>query len=116
MNLVREILRRVEVEKGAYVKAPMEVEGYEQEEVDYHVIRMREAGLLEAAWSDTSGSEKIFRRIGPLTWKGHDFLDAIRDDTVWNKTQSKVKSAVGSTSLEVIKAVAEGFARSSLGL
>jgi hypothetical protein len=51
-----------------------------------------------------------------ITYAGHNFLDAVRNDTVWRKTMEKVGSAVGSTSLEIIKSVAESYAKQLLGL
>ena len=47
---------------------------------------------------------------------GHDMLAAIRDDTVWNRTKTKVNSTVGSASLEIMKGVAEGITKGLLGL
>ena len=36
--------------------------------------------------------------IQRLTWDGHDFLDAIRSKSVWNKT----KDAVGSSGFQSV--------------
>lgn len=27
-----------------------------------------------------------------LTWQGHEFLDSIKSDTIWNKTKEEIKS------------------------
>jgi hypothetical protein len=52
--------------------------------------------------------------LSTLTWPGHDLLDAIRNDTVWESTKTQVKKTVGSASLEVVKAVAEGITKTML--
>ena len=44
--------------------------------------------------------------IEGLTWDGTDYLDAIRDGSVWAKTKKVVADAVGSTTMEVIKQTA----------
>ena len=41
-----------------------------------------------------------------LTWEGHEFLDAVRHETVWAKTKEVVKSKGGSVSFEVLKELA----------
>jgi hypothetical protein len=43
-----------------------------------------------------------------MTFDGHEFLDTIRDDEVWEKTQQHLKK-VGGLGIEGIKALAKGF-------
>ena len=38
-----------------------------------------------------------------LTWAGHEFLDQVRSDTVWEKTKALVLKNTGSLSLEAVK-------------
>lgn len=80
------------------------------EETMYQITLLAEAGLIVA------NAHKQGALVQRLTWEGHDFLDAVRSDTVWNKTKEKVTKSVGSASLEVVKAVAEAITRASLGL
>ena len=42
-----------------------------------------------------------------LTMDGHDFLDSIRNETVWNKTKDKLLEVGGSAPLAVIKMAAQ---------
>ena len=51
-----------------------------------------------------------------ITWNGHQFLDSIRSDTVWNKTKKRISSTVGSASLNVFSAVATSIAKNMLNL
>lgn len=54
--------------------------------------------------------------VGRLTWEGHDFLDKVRSDTVWNKTKETiinqglpmVVDVVKDISTSVISAMVEG--------
>ena len=48
--------------------------------------------------------------IESLTWEGHDFLDAIRSDTVWNKTKTLLKEKTLGMSFNIIKKIAINFA------
>ncbi|WP_263626499.1 DUF2513 domain-containing protein [Xinfangfangia pollutisoli] len=43
-----------------------------------------------------------------MTAKGHDFLDAIRNDTVWNKAKSGA-AAVGGMTLGMLKDLAVAY-------
>ena len=41
-----------------------------------------------------------------LTWDGHDFLDSIKNDTIWNETKEAIKSKgleIGQLSIGVLK-------------
>lgn len=49
-----------------------------------------------------------------LTWTGHEFLDAIRSDTVWNKTKQTFSSKGLDMTFDLIKTVAAGVTTSLL--
>jgi hypothetical protein len=51
-----------------------------------------------------------------LTWEGHEFLDNIRNDSVWSSTKKRVGDLVGSVSISVIAAVAEAEMKKLIGL
>ena len=51
-----------------------------------------------------------------LTSAGHDFIDAIRDDTVWKRTWGLVQAAVTSVSVDLLKQVATHYAKEQMGL
>ena len=44
--------------------------------------------------------------LSELTMEGYDFLDSIRDKTVWRKTKDQLKEVGGSAPIEVVKVVA----------
>ena len=41
-----------------------------------------------------------------MTWEGHDFLDKIREDTIWNKTKGLIKNKALPMTLDVVKEIA----------
>ena len=51
-----------------------------------------------------------------LTWQGHEFLDAIRNDTIWNKTKNVVAERGGAIPFELIKELAIKLARTAFDL
>lgn len=73
------------------------------EKRDYHVILLRDEGLLE----------RIQPGIYRMTAKGHDFLDHTRDDTIWSKSKETV-STLKDHSISMLMSVAEGYVRAKL--
>ena len=51
-----------------------------------------------------------------FSFTGHDDLDAIRDEGIWNKTLNAVAETGGSATLEMVKALATGFLKKTLEL
>ncbi|MBT3140091.1 hypothetical protein DS909_21215 [Phaeobacter gallaeciensis] len=77
---------------------------HDYEEVDdvelYHHQLMRDLGLVVA-----------YGKFGfRLTSLGHDYVEAIRDDTIWNKTKSGA-SKVGGMTLGMMKDLAIAYVK-----
>lgn len=102
MDLVRQILLACEASQELQTMVRLSLKGYKREVVSYHVELMHDAGLVTAM--DASSSDGHDWRPTGLTWAGHEFLDAARSDTVWEKAKSSV-GAVGGVAFEVIKNV-----------
>ena len=49
-----------------------------------------------------------------LTWKGHEFLDTIRSDTIWQKTKKVFAKEGISMSFDLVESVASEVAASVL--
>lgn len=85
------------------------------EELIYCIIQLNEAELLDGGASMSNGGIAI-NEIRKITWKGHVYLDNIRDDTIWRKTKKTVFSKVGSASLSIVSSVAAKILSNELGL
>ncbi|MBT8155378.1 DUF2513 domain-containing protein [Epibacterium ulvae] len=98
-DLLRELLFEFESDENdvlhfrKYLSMPQE-----QIERNHHVALLSDAGLVSQV-SDTG-----FR----LTNMGHDYIVAIRDDTIWNKTKSAVGDLGGAT-LGMVKDIAIAY-------
>ncbi|MFM4928558.1 DUF2513 domain-containing protein [Aeromonas veronii] len=73
-----------------------------------------EAGLVEGKMSRVLGGGPINFTATRLTWAGHEFLDAIRSDTVWNKTKETFTTKGLDMTFDLIKTVAGGVATALL--
>jgi hypothetical protein len=51
-----------------------------------------------------------------MTWDGHDFLDSIKNNTVWQKILKKLAGMSESVSLELLKKLALRVGMETLGL
>jgi len=103
LNLVREILLWATEQVNAGFSENPTLQGYTDEQIGYHVHIMEQAGLVAATDStmlDGPGPSAILRS---LTWEGHDFIDAARDDTVWGKVKSKILTSGASFSFGLLK-------------
>jgi hypothetical protein len=116
MELVRKLLFKIEETRFTGRLANPVIEGYDEDTVDHHVYLMMQAGLVHAFEDNTMGGGP-FRRAHAreLTWEGHDALEVLRSDTVWEKTKAVVTKA-GGASIPMLLEVATKFAKKQLGL
>jgi hypothetical protein len=64
----------------------------------YHIKLLHQAGLIEGV---DASSFKGFQSIDMnLTWDGHEFLDKIKKESIWNQAKQKTIDISGGTSLE----------------
>lgn len=113
MDLVRSIL--LALENSPHGRAPTElvVEGYSDEQVGYHAHLMHEAGLIVAADATSLSSPSPCAMPLQMTWYGHDFLDAARSVSIWERAKD-LTSQVGSVSFEVLQDVLVAVAKEQL--
>src|SRR5689334_8656801 len=115
MDLARNILFEIEKQEPyTGTDLHIEIEGAREEDYVYHVMILKEAGLIEAF--EFSAGGMIDWRPKRLTWQGHDFLDAARNDATWRKANELVKEKGGAMTFEILKALLVQFAKETLGL
>ncbi|MBG9809138.1 DUF2513 domain-containing protein [Bacillus subtilis] len=81
---------------------------YDPDDVAYTLKKLIEGGLIFGSASDNLGyiAEE-------LTFEGHEFLNNIREKSVWESTRNVI-STVGGASLKVFGDVAKYFVKSKL--
>ncbi len=75
---------------------------YDQNELGYALEKLIESGLLNGTVNSTK--DGIYFIIDSISYVGHQFLDHVRDDTLWNKTKASaaklgIKGASGLISI-----------------
>jgi len=51
-----------------------------------------------------------------LTWAGHEFLDAARNETVWKKASERIKKSGVDVTISLLKDILNQLLKQSLGL
>lgn len=112
MDLVRLILLEIEHSSdGAQLQMNFDIPDYTPEIVSYHLMILHDAGLIEASDLSTMG-RGLFWCPKRLTWSGHEFLDAARNDSIWKKAKEKASGM----NFELLKELLLNLARPQLGL
>jgi len=85
--------------KGGWIN--IEVPEHSEEEISYHVLLLADAGLIEAI--NLGSMSRVCWMPKRLTYDGHEFLDAARDQTRWAKAKEAVIKNTGTLTLEALK-------------
>ena len=110
MELIRERLLEIETNGASPIGwvEGIEIPGYSTEQINHHVWLLWEAGFIDALDNSSQGNPCYYPRC--LTWQGHEFLDAIRNRDIWQKTKDIVGKA-GTATVSAIFEVAIGIGR-----
>jgi len=115
MTLVREILDYVEEQPAGEVIQSVRVHCDDVHTVAEHVRLMINEDLLD-------GDARVDREQGSrfliegLTWSGHEFLKAIRNETVWKKISAKAAAVGGGLTLAIAKELGQRYLKELFGL
>src|SRR5437667_4183583 len=86
MDVIRRILMRVE-------QAEEPTESLSECPADvfaYHAMLLFDGRLAEGDFAKGPNLLPVNAVIFHLTWKGHEFLDSARSETIWNTAKQKV--------------------------
>lgn len=103
MDLVRNILLQAEANKHGTMYEEIAVEGFSDEEIGHHIYLLGQAELAEVDDTTHRGCDSYTAQLRCLTWKGHEFVEAARDDTNWNKAKEVCTRGGRSLSFEALK-------------
>ncbi len=110
MELVRALLLDIEGEDKP------DLSKWSEKQQLYHLDILIEAGLvLGYPIKDGKGETATVETIR-LTWDGHEFLDAARNEKVWSKAKEKLKTVGGSVSLPVLTSLLTSLMKHQIGV
>lgn len=93
MNLIRRLLLTIE-SKNQVIEKIIEdsddIDGVKGAVLLFHIRLLIDAGFINGRILDTLCGGSVVT-ISRLTYQGCDFLDSIRDDTIWEKFKVNLK-------------------------
>lgn len=118
LDLVRKILMYYEEKDVDGMDRTIEVEGYSESLINYHLLLMDEAGLLRCERSVSSSTPSRIIKVYPfsLTWSGHEFLSSAKNEGLWSKAKSLSLDKAGILSFDIMKDLLIGLAKEKLGM
>lgn len=120
-DLARYIM--LDIEKYPHISGPtkdyliieLEKEGYSDlNEIAYVTKKLYEGGLIEKE-SEIDPQGTVTNLVtGNLTFSGHQLLDNIKDDSIWEEVKERVTRETSSASLEILEIVAIDIIKSKI--
>lgn len=113
LDLLRDIMIYLEenLAPGEHIQST-NITLYDRSDEEYkkfseHIKLLLDDGLIETAKPLVAQGFSLFV-IKRITSRGHDFLDALRSETVWKRTKEKMKE-IGGYTLEIAVEIAKGY-------
>lgn len=118
MELIRAILMEIEANDELTGRGPADLylEGYTDAQIGYHTKLLFDAGYIDAIDMTAVGSPYPELKPTSLTWRGHEFLDAAKNETVWKRAMDAVREKGGSVPISVLQALLIEFAKQQFNL
>ena len=117
LDLIRRILLEIEALPPGQSLDSIKYPEYEELTIHKHVDLLDQAGLIEAIIKKVKPTNRVVKfMITGLTWKGHDFLDLVKNDSIWNKAKEKFLKPGVSFSFEILFEWLKMKAKEKIGL
>ena len=115
-DLIRKIMLDIENLDPNYGYVEVKFGDEDARAVDVHAALLIEAGLLNGKVIESEAGiiHKVF--ISGISWAGYEFIDYVKNDTVWNKAKETVLKPAVSASFQVLLEWAKQEAKNRLGL
>lgn len=118
LNLIRNMLLRIEELDST--KQKITIDSFSDLCADPVLISLHIELLIDSNYIETSepiycGVIKDFL-IYRITSDGYDYLDSIRENSIWERTENMLFKVGGSAALDVVKDVAVSIIKTRLGI
>jgi hypothetical protein len=106
----------MESREHAFIQGELEIEGYTDEQIGFHVFLLGESGLAKVLENTPLQSQSPSALPLHLTWAGYEFLEAAKDETLWGKAKTVVIKPAGGVAFGVLVEWLKAEAKARLGL
>ena len=117
-ELVRKLLLFFDEKAGPeHVQVP-QIPGYDDLTIKYHLVLLYDAGYLICEPVKSSTSDRVIYVLPfDLTWAGHEFLDKIRNEHIWDEMMNDIRDrGLVSASVDILKKLADAAIRKRLSI
>lgn len=106
-EVIRYILVKLEEAESAELQYPRHMPDYPETVISYHLWLLIQSGMIVGKCNSETPYPGNFQCYGVcLTWAGHEFLSAIREEAAWKKIRRYLAERALDLSYESIKAAA----------
>jgi hypothetical protein len=110
MDLIRLLLLDIEGDEKT------DLSGFSKEQLNYHKALLIEAGLVQGAIANDGGGNIAAVKTIRLTWDGHEFLSAARNNSIWNKAKEAISKANLAITVPILKELLTILVKEQLGI
>jgi hypothetical protein len=111
MDLIRHLL--LSLEAGADSE---DLKRYDADAQIYHMVLLKDAEMIDAIIRHDERGIPNGVVVLRMTWKGHEFLDSIRDNKLWAKVRTHVLTPAASWTFSIVRDYAKHEIKKQLGL
>ncbi|MCB8987560.1 MAG: DUF2513 domain-containing protein [Ardenticatenaceae bacterium] len=115
MDIIRAILLQVNNHEKATVPE-VKLEDFDTEQVAYHVNLLAEAGYITGVPSQSVLDDVPEWIEVRLTWDGHEFIDAARNETIWAKFKEVIVEKGGTVPFSLAVNILTAVTKQHFGL
>jgi hypothetical protein len=115
-DLIRKMILAIEDSESGWAPPDLKFDGCSETQIGYHAYLLIDAGLAHGQDVSHMGSDAPEGAITSLTWAGHEFAEAARDDSRWKKAMGKVAEKGGTITLGVLQQILISLMRGTFGL
>ena len=117
MDLIRDLLLRIEAQHIpvgsalllAFDRPPLMAPGERVDDIAYAMRMIEDAGFLDL----TPSQPAVGVAFRGMSWRGHDFLDSVRDPKIWQETKDAASKAGGFT-MGLLADLAKGLIKTQI--
>jgi len=115
MDLIRDLMLRFE--RGD-ISVPL---GHTKVDVAYHVNQLVDEGyikgtVIKGPLPGTGKSIPLAYIVDDITWKGHDFIKAVRDDVLWHRVKEHFAKKVVPFTADLILTFVKSEGLKAIGM
>lgn len=115
-ELIRKMVLMIESQDQVWRFEDFKIPEFSQDQIAYHAYLLVDAGLACGHDVTQAGSKTVQYDIFHLTWAGHEFADAARDEYRWKKVIGKVKKKSEGITLTVLTQLLIALMKKAVGL